>query len=104
LTTASGDITVDRGADEGAGHEDEADVMSWLDTAACRDADPELFFPVGTAGPDVVAGLRALAICRRCDVRQQCLAWAIEQQVTYGIWGGLTEQQRERLARTAASA
>ena len=78
--------------------------VTWLDIAACREADPELFFPLGTGGPDVFASAQALSICGRCEVRQTCLDWAVEQRIAYGIWGGTTEQQREQLARSAASA
>ena len=78
--------------------------MNWAEAAACRQVDPDLFFPIGTGGPDLAASRRAQSICRGCAVRQECLEWALDHRIAYGIWGGLTEQQRERLVRAAASA
>ena len=47
---------------------------SWRETAACRDADPELFFPVGTAGPALSQTEEAKRICRACPAQAPCLA------------------------------
>ena len=68
--------------------------MSWRETAACRDTDPELFFPVGTAGPALRQIEEAKRICRVCQVRIQCLAWALDNGVTDGVWGGTTPDER----------
>ena len=43
-------------------------VMDWRHTAACRDEDPELFFPIGNTGPALLQIEEAKAVCRRCDV------------------------------------
>jgi len=69
----------------------------WQDRAACFGIDPDLFFPVSEdeAGP-------ALTFCGSCRIREECLAWAIKNGERYGVWGGLTEQQRRRLARQVA--
>ena len=48
---------------------------SWRDDAACRDADPDLFFPVGTTGPALRHIDEAKRICRACPAQTQCLAW-----------------------------
>jgi Transcription factor WhiB len=48
---------------------------SWCEAAACRDADPELFFPVGTAGPALRQIEEAKRICRTCPAQAPCLAW-----------------------------
>ena len=48
----------------------------WRPLAACRHADPELFFPVSASGPSLDQIIQAKAICARCPVRQQCLAFA----------------------------
>ena len=70
--------------------------MDWRDRGACRDTDPEDFFPVGV-NPAAVESARAT--CRRCDVVADCLEWALEHDVQYGVWGGLSEQEREVVAR-----
>jgi WhiB family redox-sensing transcriptional regulator len=44
----------------------------------------------------------AKAICRRCDVREQCLSWALESGQDHGVWGGLSEDERRALKRRAA--
>ena len=66
----------------------------WRLSAACRAADPELFFPVSRAvqaGDEVT---QAKAICAACPVRQECLAFAVTTGQRHGIWGGLTEEER----------
>lgn len=57
--------------------------------AACRDADAELWFPVGSA-----EATQAKAVCAICPIRQACLAYALPQVGLAGVWGGLTEQER----------
>jgi len=49
---------------------------SWRGDAACRDADPDLFFPVGTTGPALRHIDEAKRICRACPAQTQCVAWA----------------------------
>ena len=66
----------------------------WAAYASCRDADPELFF----SGTDR-ASAEAVRICRGCPVQPECLQWALDARVRYGIWGGLTEVQRRRASR-----
>jgi WhiB family transcriptional regulator, redox-sensing transcriptional regulator len=67
---------------------------SWREAAACRDADPELFFPVGTAGPALRQVEEAKRICRICPAQAPCLAWALDHGVRSGVWGGATEDER----------
>ncbi len=69
----------------------------WAGYAACRDADADWFFP----GPDGDARM-AVRICRGCPVRDECLEWALDAGIRYGIWGGMTERERRRLARRSA--
>ena len=54
--------------------------ISWRDDAACRDADPDLFFPVGTTGPALRHIDEAKRICRACQAQMQCLAWALDTE------------------------
>jgi len=70
---------------------------NWRDEAACRDADPELFFPVGTAGPALRQIGEAKRICRACPAQTQCLAWALDNGITDGVWGGATEDERRAI-------
>jgi len=73
--------------------------MDWLDHAACRGSDPELFFPASdmSAGRGQVEA--AKRVCRRCLVKGTCLSWALDDEQEAGIWGGMTEQERRRLRR-----
>jgi WhiB family redox-sensing transcriptional regulator len=73
--------------------------MDWYDRASCRDEDPELFFPIGTAGSALTQIESAKDICRRCPVMTECLAWALSSGQDAGIWGGLTEDERRLLRR-----
>lgn len=72
----------------------ELTVHNWRDDAACLDADPDLFFPVGTAGPALLQVDQAKRICRGCPARTPCLAWALDQGISAGVWGGATEEER----------
>ena len=76
--------------------------MNWRDDAACLDADPDLFFPVGTTGPAQDQVDEAKRICLACPVRERCLAWALELDAASGIWGGTTEDERRALRRALA--
>src|SRR6516164_7432325 len=70
----------------------------WRDDAACRDADPELFFPdVGLSSARAQVKTAKL-ICRGCPVSAVCLSWALASGQEAGIWGGLTEDERRRLS------
>jgi WhiB family redox-sensing transcriptional regulator len=66
----------------------------WGKDAACLDADPDLFFPIGTTGPALRQIEEAKRICRICPEQIQCLAWALDNGVTDGVWGGTSEDER----------
>jgi len=74
-------------------------VADWRHQAACVEEDPEVFFPVGTTGPAVQQIEDAKAVCRRCEVVQVCLRWALENRQDAGVWGGLSEDERRALKR-----
>ncbi len=76
--------------------------MDWRHRAVCRDADPELFFPLGNSGPALRQTEEAKAVCRRCPVREQCLAWAVRTGQEVGVWGGTSEDERRAMKRRAA--
>ncbi|MEY5145006.1 MAG: hypothetical protein RL745_373 [Actinomycetota bacterium] len=75
--------------------------MDWRHASACRDADPELFFPIGTTGPALVQIEQAKAICRTCPVIDECLQWALDAGEEAGVWGGTSEDERRLLKRRA---
>ena len=75
------------------------DFDDWRQGAACRDQDPELFFPLTEMGPGARQVDRAKAVCARCPVRADCLAYALEGGLDHGIFGGTTESERRELRR-----
>ncbi len=77
---------------------------TWWPRAACRSADPELFFPVSAEGPSAAQAARAKAVCARCDVRQECLAFALATRQPHGIWGGTSPEERQLLRKKARAA
>lgn len=82
-------------------------MTGWRDSAACRDSDPQLFFPAGKGGGPVAQVKAARAVCARCPVRIPCLEFAVEGGDRHGVFGGLSERQRRPLlaarAREAAA-
>ena len=71
----------------------------WRDNAACRDTDPDLFFPVGTTGPAIEQISNAKAVCQACDAQTACLEYALVTNQDSGIWGGTSEEERRALRR-----
>ncbi|MBU6146984.1 MAG: WhiB family transcriptional regulator [Actinomycetales bacterium] len=74
-------------------------VWDWQEQGACRTADPDLFFhPQNERGHSRSRRERAaLQVCARCSVRIECADYAIRAREPYGVWGGLTEEDRERI-------
>ena len=62
-----------------------------------RDTDPELFFPIGTAGPALHQEARAKQICAGCQVRTACLRWALASGQEVGVWGVTSEDERRTI-------
>ena len=73
--------------------------MTWRDRAACLNEDPELFFPIGNTGPALRQIENAKLVCRRCEVTETCLNWAMESRQDEGVWGGLSADERRALKR-----
>lgn len=69
-------------------------VEDWSDLARCRGMDPEVFF-----GRNLTEARAAIRTCDRCEVRQQCLDYAVAEGIEIGVWGGLTERQRRAYVR-----
>lgn len=67
--------------------------MAWQDRARCVEVDPELFFP-DHAG---VTGEEAKQVCGLCEVRGECLAYALARPALDGVWGGTSFRQRQKI-------
>ena len=68
--------------------------MAWQDLANCRGADPDLFFPERGASTRTAKG-----ICRDCQVRAECLEFAIVSSEKFGIWGMMSERERRKIRK-----
>jgi WhiB family redox-sensing transcriptional regulator len=68
----------------------------WQENALCAQTDPEAFFPEKGGSTR-----EAKRICSGCDVRAECLEYALAHDERFGIWGGLSERERRRLRRAA---
>lgn len=66
----------------------------WRESAACRSAEPDLFFPVSANGRSTVEAEQAKAVCARCPVRRECLQFALATRQAHGVWGGMSERER----------
>jgi len=76
--------------------EEEENLLAWQTDALCAQTDPEAFFPEkGGSTRD------AKKICTSCDVRSECLEYALQNDERFGIWGGLSERERRKLKRRA---
>jgi WhiB family redox-sensing transcriptional regulator len=70
--------------------------LSWQTDSLCAQTDPEAFFPEkGGSTRD------AKKICTSCEVRNQCLEYALANDERFGIWGGLSERERRKLRKRA---
>ena len=74
----------------------------WRESAACLDRDPEDWFPNEGRHLLTEANQKAKAICTFCPVRKECLQFAVEHNIAYGIYGGLTAPDRKRAGKREA--
>ena len=81
-------LTLVAGIDDGA--------SAWQATALCAQTDPEAFFPEKGGSTR-----EAKSVCKVCEVKQECLEYALAHDERYGIWGGLSERERRKLKRRA---
>jgi WhiB family redox-sensing transcriptional regulator len=74
----------------------DADIerLDWQERALCAQTDPEAFFPEKGGSTR-----EAKVVCSGCDVRAECLDYALAHDERFGIWGGLSERERRRLRR-----
>jgi len=70
--------------------------MHWEEQARCRQYDPEIFF-----APRARAERRAKTICAKCPVKMDCLAYALQSHIEFGIWGGTSGKDRRAILRSA---
>ena len=71
-------------------------ALGWQDQALCAQTDPEAFFPEKGGSTR-----EAKRICVGCEVKAECLEYALASDERFGIWGGLSERERRRLKRLA---
>ena len=70
--------------------------QEWQERALCAQTDPEAFFPEKGGSTR-----EAKRICSGCEVRSECLEYALQHDERFGIWGGLSERERRKLKRRA---
>ncbi len=70
--------------------------LAWQERALCAQTDPEAFFPEKGGSTR-----EAKKVCLGCDVRGDCLEYALAHDERFGIWGGLSERERRRLKKEA---
>ncbi len=70
----------------------------WQDLALCAQTDPEEFFPGKGGSPRA-----AKRVCATCEVRGECLEYALANDERFGIWGGLSERERRKFKRGATA-
>ena len=68
-------------------------VEDWTSAAACRQTQPDQLFVRGAEQN------KAKQLCAGCPVRTECLAEALDNQIEWGVWGGMTERERRALLR-----
>ncbi len=76
--------------------DDDGGLLAWQEQALCAQTDPEAFFPEKGGSTR-----EAKRICVGCEVKGECLEYALGQDERFGIWGGLSERERRRLKRAA---
>jgi WhiB family transcriptional regulator, redox-sensing transcriptional regulator len=76
--------------------EEDTEELGWQERALCAQTDPEAFFPEKGGSTR-----EAKRVCGGCEVRAECLGYALEHDERFGIWGGLSERERRRLKRQA---
>lgn len=81
-----------------------AAAIDWRVDAACRDTDPDLFFPVGSTGAAVDQIASAKKVCVSCRCKDACLDFALTTNQDTGVWGGTSEDERRVIRRKMRAA
>lgn len=74
-------------------------TMPYFPNAVCADVDPEIFFPYEKGKDSSLAIWVAKEFCFTCVHRVDCLAWALKEEITDGVWGGVSATEREAMAK-----
>ena len=74
----------------------DVEELAWQEQALCAQTVPEAFFPEKGGSTR-----EAKRVCLSCDVRNDCLEYALANDERFGIWGGLSERERRRLKKRA---
>jgi WhiB family redox-sensing transcriptional regulator len=69
--------------------------LDWMSRARCREIHPSVFFPSDGMGVEL-----AQRICAECNERTPCLEYALANHIDHGVWGGASERERRRIARS----
>ena len=76
----------------------ETEDLGWHERALCAQTDPEAFFPEKGGSTR-----EAKRVCSSCEVKVECLEYALENDERFGIWGGLSEDERRDVRRKMAA-
>ena len=76
--------------------QDDEEVLTWQERSLCAQTDPEAFFPEKGGSTR-----EAKKVCVGCEVRSECLEYALAKDERFGIWGGLSERERRKLKKRA---
>jgi WhiB family redox-sensing transcriptional regulator len=72
-----------------------AEDVAWQTDAACRGLKgAAVFYPSGSPSQVAAAEAAAKRVCGRCPVLQSCLQWSLDTREPWGVWGGLTQEER----------
>jgi WhiB family transcriptional regulator, redox-sensing transcriptional regulator len=109
---AAGDIIISDSANDAEQSENSAELdvltlvatssdglppeLAWQERALCAQTDPEAFFPEKGGSTR-----EAKRVCMSCEVRAECLEYALAKDERFGIWGGLSERERRRVKKQA---
>jgi WhiB family transcriptional regulator, redox-sensing transcriptional regulator len=93
MTAAAATMTSMNGPADGA---EASEELEWQERALCAQTDPEAFFPEKGGSTR-----EAKRVCGSCEVRVECLEYALANDERFGIWGGLSERERRRVKKHA---
>ncbi len=89
-------IALQKPAQSQAATAEVAGELQWQERSLCAQTDPEAFFPEKGGSTR-----EAKRVCLSCEVRVECLEYALENDERFGIWGGLSERERRRVKKRA---
>lgn len=72
--------------------------IAWQDDALCAEVGGDVWFPEEHESPR-----QAKEVCRRCPVRVECLEYALDNDLRFGVWGGTSERERQKIRKQRAT-